>query len=59
MVVAFMFLIALFVFQLVYGFLSIKEAKNGNETTSNMYLTNSVVCMAGVLIISSIITLLD
>lgn len=59
MVVAFMFLIALFVFQLVYGFLSIKEAKNGNETTSNTYLTNSVVCMVGVLIISSMITLLS
>lgn len=59
MVVAFMFLIALFVFQLVYGFLSIKEDKNGNETTSNMYLTNSVVCMVGVLIISSMITLLS
>ena len=59
MVVAFMFLIALFVFQLVYGFLSVKEAKNGNETTSNTYLTNSVVCMVGVLIISSMITLLS
>ena len=29
MTVAFMFLIALFIFQLVYSFLSIKEAKMG------------------------------
>ena len=59
MIVAFMFLIALFVFQLVCSFLSIKEAKNGNKTTSNVYLTISVVCMVGVLIISSMITLLS
>ncbi|UGL60592.1 hypothetical protein [Staphylococcus phage vB_SurM-PSU4] len=59
MTVAFMFLIALFVFQLVYSFLSIKEAKNGNEITSSMYLTQSVVCMVGVLIIGSMITLLS
>lgn len=59
MTVAFMFLIALFIFQLVYSFLSIKEAKNGNEITSSMYLTQSVVCMVGVLIIGSMITLLD
>lgn len=59
MTVAFMFLIALFIFQLVYSFLSIKEAKNGNEITSSMYLTQSVVCMVGVLIISSMITLLS
>ena len=54
-----MFLIALFIFQLVCSFLSIKEAKNGNKTTSNVYLTISVVCMVGVLIISSMITLLS
>lgn len=59
MTVAFMFLIALFVFQLVYSFLSIKEAKNRNEITSSMYLTQSVVCMVGVLIIGSMITLLS
>ena len=59
MIVAFMFLIALFIFQLVYSFLSIKEAKNGNEITSSMYLTQSVVCMVGVLIIGSMITLLS
>ena len=59
MIVAFMFLIALFIFQLVYSFLSIKESKNGNKTTSNMYLISSVVCMVGVLIISSMITLLS
>lgn len=59
MTVAFMFLIALFIFQLVYSFLSIKEAKNGNEITSSMYLTQSVVCMVGVLIIGSMITLLS
>lgn len=59
MVVAFMFMIALLIFQLVYSFLSIKEAKNGNKTTSNMYLISSVVCMVGVLIISSMVRLLS
>lgn len=59
MKIAFIFLIALLVFELVYGFLSIKEGKKGNEILSNIHLTQSVVCMVGLLIIGSMIALLS
>lgn len=46
--------IILFIFQIIYGYLATKEAKQGNENKGNTYLIISNTFLIGILILCAL-----